>query len=316
MSQQAPSTGRAPRGEARDATSARLALAAFLLAVIAVGLRAAVPAPGLNGPFRHDGLAVGIALEAVLGVLLIALAVRNSRAPREAILAARLRRLLTYVVLAGLVAVPAAYLLSRVSKLHVRPRPAQPVRPPKSSRLPRLPAQHGGGGHLVLIILVALLCAAVACGIVWLIRNRRRIWLGWRIARTSVAVAPVADEDEAELLDAVESGQSALRLLDDARAAIIACYVAMEASLARAGTARAVADTPDELLARASGQGLVRTDAAVRLTALFYEARFSSHPMPPRQRDEARQALDEIAASLRDLTPAAAGPPAAEEAGR
>jgi len=318
MSQQGPSTGRAPRGEVRDATSARLALAVFLLAIIAVGLRAAVPAPGLNGPFRHDGLAVGIALEAVLGVLLIALAVRNSRAPREAILAARLRRLLTYVVLAGLVAVPAAYLLSRVSKLHVRPRPAQPVHPPKSSRLPRLPAQHGGGGHLVLIILVALLCAAVACGIVWLIRNRRRIWLGWRIARTSVAVAPAADEDEdeAELLEAVESGQSALRLLDDARAAIIACYVAMEESLARAGTARAVADTPDELLARASGQGLVRTDAAVRLTALFYEARFSSHPMPPRQRDEARQALDEIAASLRDLTPAAAGPPAAEEAGR
>src|ERR1700733_401842 len=269
MSQQAPSTGRTPRGEVRDATSARRALAVFLLAMIAVGLRAAVPAPGLNGPFRHDGLAVGIALEAVLGVLLVALAVRTSRAPREAILAARLRRLLTYVVLAGLVAVPAAYLLSRVSKLHVRPRPAQPVRPPKSSRLPRLPAHHGGdGGHLVLIILVALLCAAVACGIVWLIRNRHRIWLGWRIARTSVAVAPVADEDEAELLEAVESGQSALRLLDDARAAIIACYVAMEESLARAGTARAVADTPDELLARAAAAGVVQGREAGRLTEL------------------------------------------------
>jgi hypothetical protein len=306
MSQRDPSAGRVPRGEVRGGTPVRLALAVFLLAIIAVGLRAAVPAPGLNGPFRHDGLAVGIALEAVLGGLLVALAVRSSRAPREAVLAARLRRLLTLVVLAGLVAIPVAYLLSRLSKLHVRPRPAQRVRPPKSSRLPRVPQHHGGGGHLVLIIFVALLCAAVACGIVWLIRNRHRIWLGWRSARVGDVVVPVAEEDEAELREAVESGQSALRLLDDARAAIIACYVAMEESLARAGTTRAVADTPDELLARAADQGLVRTAAAARLTALFYEARFSTHPMPPGQRDEARRALDEMAASLRDLTPAGA----------
>jgi hypothetical protein len=315
MSQQDPSAGRAPRGEVRDGTPARLALAVFLLAIIAVGLRAAVPAPALNGPFRHDGLAVGIALEAVLGALLIALAVRNSRAPREAILAAKLRRLLTYVVLAGLVAIPVVYLLSRASKLHVRPRPAQPVRPSKPSVLPHALQNHGGG-HLVLLILVALIAAAIACGIVWLIRNRHRFWLGWRSPRASVAVATIAEEDEAELLEAVESGQSALRLLDDARAAIIACYVAMEESLDRAGTARSVADTPDELLARAAGQGLVRTDAAARLTALFYEARFSTHPMPPGQRDEARQALDELAASLRDLTPEAVGPPAADGTGR
>ena len=94
---------------------------------------------------------------------------------------------------------------------------------------------------------------------------------------------------------------------DDAKAAIIACYVAMEESLERAGTARAAADTPDELLARAAGSGLVRTGAAARLTALFYEARFSSHPMPLEQRDEAQRALAELADSLRDLEHAAAG---------
>ena len=43
---------------------------------------------------------------------------------------------------------------------------------------------------------------------------------------------PGGDESE-DLRKAVESGRSALRTLDDARAAIIACYVAMEASLAR-----------------------------------------------------------------------------------
>ncbi len=72
----------------------------------------------------------------------------------------------------------------------------------------------------------------------------------------------------------------------------------MEQSLARAGTARAVADTPDELLARAAGQGLVRGDAAARLTALFYEARFSTHPMPLGKRAEAQRALGELADGL------------------
>jgi hypothetical protein len=65
-----------------------------------------------------------------------------------------------------------------------------------------------------------------------------------------------------------------------------------------------VADTPDELLARAAGQGLVHGNAAARLTVLFYEARFSTHPMPFTKRDEAQQALGELAASLGGPEPA------------
>jgi hypothetical protein len=68
-----------------------------------------------------------------------------------------------------------------------------------------------------------------------------------------------------------------------------------------------VADTPDELLARATASGLVHGSAAARLTALFYEARFSSHPLDRRQRDAAEQALDELAAALAETQPAAAG---------
>ena len=44
--------------------------------------------------------------------------------------------------------------------------------------------------------------------------------------------------------------------------------------------------------------GLVRGTAAGRLTSLFYEARFSSHPLGHRQRDAAEQALNELAADL------------------
>ena len=113
--------------------------------------------------------------------------------------------------------------------------------------------------------------------------------------------------DSQDLREAVESGRSALRTVDDARAAIIACYVAMENSLAERGTARATADTPDELLARARQSGIVRGTAATRLTALFYEARFSSHPLDHRQRDAAEQALDELAAALAETETAGAG---------
>src|ERR1019366_9702972 len=86
--------------------------------------------------------------------------------------------------------------------------------------------------------------------------------------------------------------------LHGTRAAMIACSLAMETSAADRGTARAVADTPDELLARARATGLVRGTAAARLTALFYEARFSSHPLDRSHRDAAAHALDELAAAL------------------
>ena len=52
----------------------------------------------------------------------------------------------------------------------------------------------------------------------------------------------------------------------------------------------------------------MRGTAAARLTALFYEARFSSHPLGRGQRDAAEQALDELAAGLREAEAARAEP--------
>ena len=87
----------------------------------------------------------------------------------------------------------------------------------------------------------------------------------------------------------------------------------METSLAERGAARGAAGTPGELLTRATERGLVRGTAAGRLTALFYEARFSSHPLGHRQRDAAEQALDELAADLAEARSRGAGE--AEEPG-
>jgi uncharacterized protein DUF4129 len=303
MSQQRSTAG-GRRGDAQGSSWTRAALAAGLIAVVAVGLRDDTRPPALDGPFRHDGLLVGAILEAVLACLLVALAVRRSRAPRSALLAARLRWMLNYVVGIGLVTIPAAYLLSRhvhVRSPRLRPRPA-----PSASGLSRAghAAGHAAGGNiagwLIVGIVGVLVTAALVYALARIIPLGRGFWAGWRWRAALADVEAAAGDDESQLLEAVESGQSALRRLDDARTAIIACYVAMEQSLARAGTARAAADTPDELLARAAGRGLVTTGAAARLTALFYEARFSSHPMPPAQRDAAEQALGELAASLDD----------------
>jgi hypothetical protein len=109
------------------------------------------------------------------------------------------------------------------------------------------------------------------------------------------------------LQEALVWGQRALLDLDDARAAIIACYVAMEESLARAGTARASAETPDELLARAAQAFLVSAGAASRLTSLFYEARFSSHPLGTAHRESAETALAGLVAELDQARPIPAG---------
>ena len=283
-----------------------LVLPLTLLVILGLaGLRGAVTAPRWNGPLRHDGPAIGLALEVILVVLLVLTTRRRSRAMRAALLggvpvndvAAKLRGVLTVVLGAGMIAVAVAIFLSLHLHLggKVPPQPSASVKPiPKHRTLPPQASQSGSGFHVPLtvilyILLVILLVAAVLLSVWW--SRRFRPSFG---GKTSGFLA----EDPEDLREAVESGRLALRTFDDARAAIIACYVAMEASLAERGAARAVADTPDELLARATTSGLVRGTAAARLTALFYEARFSSHPLGRGQRDAAEQALDELAAVL------------------
>ena len=315
MPQQDPAAAHSPDGARGSAgwrgSRARLALAACLTALVAAGLRAAVRAPRLDGPLRHDGLLIGAIVEAVLACLAVALVVRHLRAPRDALLAARMRKVLGYVVGAGLIAIPVLYLLNRqageaaLRPLTVRPHPTPATSHPQTPR-----ASTGTSAAPVIVLLLLIVLAAV---LIFLIA--RYLWRNWpgqsiwpRKARGFPV--PASADDEPGLREAVESGYSALRGLDDARAAIIACYLAMEDSLARAGTPRGAADTPDELLARAAARGLVRGGAAARLTVLFDEARFSSHPMRRANRDDAERSLAELAAGLAGAVPAgaAAGP--------
>jgi Domain of unknown function (DUF4129) len=294
-----PGTPDARALDARTLRRARMALAVLLLALLFLGLRGGLPRLALDGPYHRDVAAICGSLELVLGALLAALMVRRARAPREAVLAARLRTVLSYVTGAGLIGVPIIYLLSRNIRIHGKPRR---LPPPGRVRIRGHSARAATGtadARVFVIIVLALLAAAVICLLIIFIPRIRRAFAQRRGVVIDVELT-AEDPDGAGtgLRAAVESGRSAFRLLDDARAAIIACYVAMEDSLAEAGTARAAAETPDELLARAAAAGLVHGEAAARLTALFYEARFSSHPLPPAYRDTAERALSALAADL------------------
>ncbi len=96
----------------------------------------------------------------------------------------------------------------------------------------------------------------------------------------------------------VRAGSSAMVGIDDARRAIIACYMAMERNLAVAGVPRGAAQTPSELLAAAGATGVVTSRAAAQLTGLFEEARFSDHPMTSGHRERAVQALRRLQGDL------------------
>jgi hypothetical protein len=306
--------GTAVPGHRRVSAARRPALVLLVtLLIIAglAGLRGEVGGLRWDGPLRGDAVAVGLALELVLGILLVITARRLaagaragqvSAAPASAV-AVKLRRVLVFVLVAGMAAVAVTMIVGVHHHVFSGPAGARPGQGPAVRAAPSRPAAHPGRpftlhlhvarpwlyGLAVLLFLAAVL-------LIWWIRRNRPPGL--------TRVYRYLGRDSEDLREAVEAGRSALRAVDDVRAAIIACYVAMEASLAEHGTARAAADTPDELLTRATAAAIVRGTAAARLTALFYEARFSSHPMDGGHRDAAGQALGELAAALAEAAAA------------
>jgi Domain of unknown function (DUF4129) len=315
MTSRQPGTSRAgSRSRVRNqgagsAPDRLLVLPLTLLIILGLaGLHGAVAAPTWNGPLHRDGVAIGIALEVVLGVLLV-ITIRRRSADLKAepgntepgnAAAVKLRGVLVFMLVAGMLAVVVGIIASQRLHLGAAKPPKSSGEPASKPGLPTPPpvpkSQHSSLLHIPPdAILYALLIVVLLAGLVL------SIWWSRRFRPPGI---PDRDgfiaEDPEDLLQAVESGRSALSTVDDARAAIIACYVAMEDSLAERGAARAAADTPDELLARATKSGVVRGTAAARLTALFYEARFSSHELGREQRDAAGQALNELAAGLAD----------------
>ena len=273
----------------------RLLPVVLLIVVGLAGLRGAVGTLHWDGPLHQDAVVVGVVLEVVIATLFVIVLVRNGRGSQEPA-AVKLRAVLMLVLGAGAIGGAVLMLTALNLKGLGVGRRLPPIGHPTAT--PSLSSQpHTGSGSaphfpvtvLLYALLVAVLLAGVAVSVWWARRLRPPIAL-----RGGEVIA----EDPEQLREAVESGRSALRTVDDARAAIIACYLAMETTLAERGTARGAAGTPGELLTRATEAGLVRGTAAGQLTALFYEARFSSHPLGHGQRDAAERALDELGADL------------------
>lgn len=109
--------------------------------------------------------------------------------------------------------------------------------------------------------------------------------------------APVAGPD---LARAAELGLAEMGDLSrDPRAAIIACYLAMERELEKSpGTFPQDSDTPSEVLARAIAQQALPADSATVLVDLFEEARFSPHVMDEGHRADAMGALQSVQREL------------------
>lgn len=272
------------------------ALGVFLLLVAAIGIAAGTPpAASSGGPWYSHGTLVGVAVEIALAVLFAVVRIIDMRTARHGYPAMPLRKLLQQAIVVAMLFVGGVLIFNALPHRKLKPQQQQSSGKSRLPKIKKLPPQ----GHLLDLkwlpyaLLAVLVAVAIVACVVLALRLRRRPGRGLG------SYADDFPDDPEELQRAVDSGRYALRTVDDARAAIIACYLAMETSLAGAGTARGHAETPDELLARAAADGLVHGAAAGQLTELFYEARYSTHALPPEARDRARRALDEISADLR-----------------
>ena len=288
----------------RSAGWALRVLPLTLLIVLALaGLRGSIGKPHWDGPAHRAAIWVGLGLAVALTVLLAITWLRRRRALAAAdpgaewTLETRLRGVLLVLLGSG-IGFTIVVVLAGAHLHWFKPQPQRRRTQPQASApapFGRRTPPGGGGGVSIPVsdILYGLLVVALISGVLL------SVWWSRRL-RPAIPLdgEPEDIQDAADLREAVESGRTALLTLDDARAAIIACYAAMEHSLADRGATRAAADTPDELLERATRAKIVHGPAPARLTTLFYEARFSSHPMDQGQRQAAERALDELAAAL------------------
>jgi hypothetical protein len=281
-----------PGKRARSGVDARRAAAVLLLlAVAAVGLRAggafsASGNAGFLGMSVHTLywlLAAAEAILAVAGLILIVARFVWMRGSGEGV-RARKRWSIWWVLLLPFFVFGLSRIIAKLRGHGFGPHRA-------ASGL--LGARPGAAGHLLpgspWQVLVLFAVVALAAGVLTVLRRRRS---------AAPTFGELARGPAPELAGALAAGAQALQEDPDPRAAIIGCYAAMERSLADAGSPAEAADTPAEVLARATAGGLVRSAWAGTLTGLFRRARYSSHPMTEADRAAAMGALAQVRADL------------------
>jgi Domain of unknown function (DUF4129) len=277
------------------------------VAVVAVLLAAAVTGLRARGSFAHggnqtaagaSGTVLAIALSAAEGLAIIAFVVvvasaRPQRQPKDEDDEELWRPNIPWWAKAAGVLLAVAALVAPFAVLFTRkprqlgPRPL-PGGPPKVSLGHAATSSASDVWPLIIgmVIAIAIVVAFTLLG------RRKRMVRAQPKDRTRLAT----------LLDSLAAGSDALNAGGEPRAAIIACYAAMERGFAAAGSAPAVADTPAEVLARATRTGLVRPEPAETLTGMFRLARYSTYPMTSA---DSRVAADALTQMRSDLGPRA-----------
>jgi Domain of unknown function (DUF4129) len=277
----------------------RVAVIAALCAIAAIGLqaRAALPATargvagGATGQAFADITAAVTGASMVAGLVLLVLIGRYRRKRKRnqsAALPMPWWARIVSVLLALAVIVGPIVLIVRAWNGR---RPVRHVLTPPLGQPGGALSSNTSSGW-ALFAGMAFTAAALIIAALWVRRQRR--------GHDTADYRPTEPQSEGKpsLQDALSAGTAALRDEADPRAAIIACYAAMERGFAAAGSVPAAADTPAEVLARATRAGLVRPEPAQALAGLFRRARYSTQPMTSSDALLATDALTEMRSDL------------------
>lgn len=176
--------------------------------------------------------------------------------------------------------------------------PARGTAPRRQPAPKATPAGVGaGGGHLPLgSVAAGILLVAVAGAVLALVRRPGAPGEDHAdpddadVAIAASSTVAVRDSDQA-LGEAVRSARRALDAGADPRAAVIACWVALEGNLAAEGAPRRPAESPGELAARILGRSSCRRSELDGLHRLYVSARYGAGDVGSEDRDEARRLL-------------------------
>jgi hypothetical protein len=272
-----------------------VAVVAVLLAVAVTGLRA-------RGTFAHggnqtaagaSGAVLATVLSAAEGLAVIAFVIvvasaRPQRQPKGDDDEELWRPKIPWWAKAAGVLLAVAALVTPFAVLFTR-KPRQLAPRPLPSGPPKVSLGHAATTSASVWPLIIGMVIAIAIVVALTLPARRK-----RSARAQ----PKDRTRLAALLDSLAAGSDALSAGGEPRAAIIACYAAMERGFAAAGSAPAAADTPAEVLARATRAGLVRPEPAETLTGMFRRARYSAYPMTSADSRVAADALTQLRSDL------------------
>jgi hypothetical protein len=277
----------------------RVAAVAILLAVTVIGLRthgtfSRTPnsaVAGANGALLVTLLAAGEGVALIAFILVLVMARPQHQEKEED---AELWRpsfpwwAKVPAVLIALAALATPFVVLFASKQHKKPIVPPPVHPGVPLGGPGRVAASGAGAVWPLIAGMVI-AIAVVLTLTILSRHKR--------ARDG---SPNRGRRITALAEGLAAGSDALRAGTEPRAAIIACYAALERGFAAAGSAPDAADTPAEVLTRATEAGLVRSASAEVLTSLFRRARYSTELMTSADSAAAASALEQMRTDLED----------------